>query len=656
MFETLLIANRGEIACRVIATARRMGLRTVAVYSSADEGARHVALADAAVWIGPAPARESYLCGEAIIEAARRESAQAIHPGYGFLSENAEFAERCAAAGVVFVGPPPAAMRAMGGKSAAKALMQRAGVALVPGYHGEDQAPETLLNAARDIGYPVLLKASAGGGGRGMRVVESEAEFAENWARARGEARAAFGDDRLLVEKYLTHPRHIEVQVFADMHGTIVSLFERDCSVQRRHQKVVEEAPAPLVDAAMREGLSRAAIAAARAVNYVGAGTVEFIHQDGEFYFMEMNTRLQVEHPVTEFVTGLDLVEWQLRVAAGEVLPADFVPAMPRGHAIEVRVCAEDPARDFMPATGRISLLEEPVADAHVRVDGGVRVGDAVTAHYDSLLGKLIVWDVDRDAALSRLRGALDAYRLLGVRTNLALLRGIAADEEFALGAVDTGYIGRHPALLMEAHDMVGEQRALCAAALLAMAPPVEAWSPWEVADGWRLNGVAMAEVWLRVGGGAVVRVEAARDGAYWRLRIGQNEVRARLEQLAAGDAVLAQPGGRTRLRLVRVGQRVTVIDRAAEHEVEIADRLAPPEEVGPADARLTAPTPARVVAVLVREGDVVKKGQTLLVLEAMKVETKFTAPRSGKVTKLNAQENTQIAEGTTLLELEDTQ
>ena len=403
MFSKILIANRGEIACRVMTTARRMGIATVAVFSDADAEARHVDMADEAYFIGPPPARESYLRGDAIIEVARRAGAEAIHPGYGFLSENADFANACAAAGIVFIGPPPSAIRAMGSKAAAKVLMERSGVPLVPGYHGDDQSAGVIATEAARIGYPVLLKASAGGGGKGMRVVERPDMLTEAVERARGEARASFGDDHLLVEKYLTHPRHIEVQVFGDTHGNIISLFERDCSIQRRHQKVLEESPAPFIKPEQRRALGDAAIAAARAVDYVGAGTVEFIYEDDRFYFMEMNTRLQVEHPVTEFVTGLDLVEWQLRVASGERLPLLADDLHMRGHAIEARICAENPSADFMPATGPVRFLREPAPSEHVRVDTGFRQGDSVTPYYDSMIAKLIVWDIDRPAALRRL-------------------------------------------------------------------------------------------------------------------------------------------------------------------------------------------------------------------------------------------------------------
>ena len=417
MFRTILIANRGEIACRVIATARRMGVATVAIYSDADVQARHVEMADEAYAIGPAPARQSYLRADAILDVARRSGAEAIHPGYGFLSENADFAEACAEAGIVFIGPRPASIRAMGSKAASKTLMEQAGVALVPGYHGTAQDFSTLQAAADEIGYPVLLKASAGGGGRGMRVVSDPNELADAIDRAKGEARASFGDDALLIEKYLQRPRHIEVQVFGDMHGNIVSLFERDCSVQRRHQKVVEESPAPSITAEQRHSLGNAAIAAARAVDYVGAGTVEFIAEHEQFYFMEMNTRLQVEHPVTEFVTGQDLVEWQLRVAAGERLPLLQHDLRITGHAIEVRICAEDPVHDFRPSTGRITHLRQPPADAHTRIDTGIREGDLITPNYDSMIAKLIVYGSDRQAALRRMARALSQYEIAGPQT-----------------------------------------------------------------------------------------------------------------------------------------------------------------------------------------------------------------------------------------------
>src|SRR5712671_561341 len=451
MFSKILIANRGEIACRVIRTARQMGIATVAVYSDADANALHVAMADEARRIGPPPARESYLNIAAIIEAARRSGAEAIHPGYGFLSENPDFAEACAKAGLVFIGPPAAAIRAMGSKAAAKALMEGHGVPVVPGYHGEAQDAASLAAEAERIGYPVLIKASAGGGGRGMRIVTRADEFARALVGAKREAAGAFGDDRILLERYLERPRHIEVQVFGDTQGNIVHLWERDCSIQRRHQKIVEEAPAPGLDKARREKLGEMAVAAARAVGYVGAGTVEFIAEDGamkNFYFMEMNTRLQVEHPVTEAVTGLDLVEWQIRVAAGEPLPLCQPDLVLRGHAIEARLYAEDPERGFLPQTGTLHGLRFPPSRL-ARVDTGVRQGDTITPFYDPMIAKIIAWGEDRAAAVGRLRRALAETAVLGVKTNLEFLALVAEHPEFASGAVDTGFIERHRASLM---------------------------------------------------------------------------------------------------------------------------------------------------------------------------------------------------------------
>ncbi len=450
MFSRILIANRGEIACRVIRTARRMGIDTVAIYSEADEGAMHVAMADEARLIGPAPPRESYLNIDRVVAAARDSGAEAMHPGYGFLSENAEFAEACAAAGIVFIGPSPDAIRAMGSKAAAKALMEAHGVPVVPGYHGADQDDSLLLAEAEGIGFPVIIKASAGGGGRGMRVVADAGEFARALDGARREAKGAFGDDTMLIERYLERPRHIEVQIFGDSHGNIVHLFERDCSIQRRHQKIVEEAPAPGLTQERRLYIGEAAVAAARAVDYVGAGTVEFIAEDGaeRFYFMEMNTRLQVEHPVTEAVTGLDLVEWQFRIAAGERLPLRQEEIALSGHAIEVRLYAENPARGFLPATGTLHRLHWPQGEA-IRVDTGVRPGDTVTPFYDPMIAKIIAHGSDRATARARLARALADTALLGVATNLGFLARIVADADFAAGAVDTGFIERRRAALL---------------------------------------------------------------------------------------------------------------------------------------------------------------------------------------------------------------
>ena len=644
MFSKILIANRGEIACRVMATARRMGVATVAVYSEADADALHVAQADEAYAIGPAPARQSYLRGDAIIQVALRAGAEAIHPGYGFLSENADFAEACGAAGIVFIGPRPGSIRAMGSKAEAKALMQRSGVPLVPGYHGDAQSLDVLTAEAGRIGYPVLLKASAGGGGRGMRVVEREGDLAEALERARGEARASFGDERMLVEKYLTRPRHIEVQVFADTFGNCVSLFERDCSIQRRHQKVVEESPGPCITVEQRRALGEAAIAAARAVDYVGAGTVEFIYEDERFYFMEMNTRLQVEHPVTEFVTGCDLVEWQLRVAAGERLPRLQDELAMHGHAIEVRICAEDPERDFMPATGRVTWLRQPAATADVRIDTGIREGDAITPNYDSMIAKLIVWGEDRPAALRRMRQALAGYELVGPRTNLDLLRRIVADAAFAAGDFDTGFIGRNPQLV--------EPRGMAAPAVLAAAclselaqAAVDPGDPWGVGDGWRVNGGAAADVVLLHGAERVHVVARAAPGGAWLLDLPAGVVTARLQ-----DGGVTVDGVRHRLRVVRDGDALTVIAGGVNTVFERVDRLAAPQSEAAGEAKLVAPTPARVDRVFVSPGDAVVKGQKLLILEAMKVETIFSAPRDGVVESVHVRADELIREGAQLI------
>ncbi len=649
MFKRILIANRGEIACRIIRTARKMGVATVAIYSDADRQALHVEQADEAYCVGAAPARASYLQQDKILDAARRSGAQAVHPGYGFLSENAEFAQACGDHGLVWIGPPPTAIRAMGNKSAAKALMEQSGVPLVPGYHGEDQADEVLVRAAARIGYPVLIKASAGGGGRGMRVVERDADFVEALGRARGEARSAFGDDRMLVEKYLTRPRHIEVQVFGDTHGEIISLFERDCSVQRRHQKVLEEAPAPFITSEQRRALGEAAVSAARAVNYVGAGTVEFIYEDERFYFMEMNTRLQVEHPVTEMVTGLDLVEWQLRVASGESLAPMRERLALRGHAIEARICAENPAQDFRPATGRIAALCQPAATDHLRIDTGVREGDEVTPHYDSMLAKLIVWGSDRSDALWKMGVALDGYALAGPHTNLALLRRLVAHPAFQAGGADTGLIPRHPELL--APEPPPEPAIWAAAALsaLGVGSTATAQDPWASLDGWRLNLPAQADIALEHSGVRVdVTAHRQPDGA-WRVGVGPETVQARF--LTHGDhAELEMDGVRWRVRVVHAPGQVIVLHGGRAAAFSILDRLAPPQDAAASDALLVAHTPARVAGVFVRAGEAVQRGQKLLTLEAMKVETSFTAPRDGVVEAVHVKPDELVQEGMRLV------
>jgi 3-methylcrotonyl-CoA carboxylase alpha subunit len=649
MFKKILIANRGEIACRVIATARKMGIITVAVYSEADAQSRHVALADEAYPIGPAPARQSYLVTEAILDAAKRSGAQAIHPGYGFLSENAAFADACAAAGVVFIGPPAAAIRAMGSKSAAKALMEKSGVPLVPGYHGENQDLATLTAAADRIGYPVLLKASAGGGGKGMRVVETHAGLQAALEGAKREALASFGDDRMLVERYLTRPRHIEIQVFADTHGDCVSLFERDCSIQRRHQKVLEEAPAPGMHPARRAAMGEAAIAAARAVGYVGAGTVEFIAEGNAFYFMEMNTRLQVEHPVTEMITGQDLVEWQLRVAFGERLPRTQAQLHINGHAIEARVYAEDPARDFLPSIGTLTHLHQPTETPNIRVDTGVREGDAISPHYDPMIAKLIVWGEDRAAALQRLSQALAEYQVVGVQTNLALLRAIAGHPAFGAGTFDTGFIGRHAEVLMP--PVTAASPAILAAAMLTMmadpvptSPSEDQHSPWNTPDAWRMNGAGYQVLTLRDGETVMtIRAEPGPDGV--RLTLPTGPVLARPEPNG-----LRLDGVAYRLRVVRQGEAIIVIQHASNHILHPVDQLAPPASAASGGGKVMAPIPGRVVRILVAPGDSVLRGAALLVIEAMKMELTLSAPMDGVVATIRPAVDEMVQEGTELV------
>jgi 3-methylcrotonyl-CoA carboxylase alpha subunit len=653
MFSTLLIANRGEIACRVIRTARRMGLRTVAVFSDADARALHVALADTAVRLGPAPARESYLNIPALLHAARATGAKAIHPGYGFLSENADFAEACAAAGLVFVGPPPAAIRAMGSKAAAKALMERAGVPLVPGYHGDDQSDATLREAAARIGFPVLVKASAGGGGKGMKIARDAGELDEALALARGEAASAFGDDRLLLERYLTQPRHIEIQVFADTHGNVVHLFERDCSIQRRHQKVIEEAPAPGMTAARRAAMGKAACDAARAIGYVGAGTVEFIAEGDAFHFMEMNTRLQVEHPVTEAITGQDLVEWQLRVAAGATLPLAQDQLAISGHAIEVRLYAEDPSRDFAPSVGTLRHLALPDGQG-VRVDAGVRSGDSIPIHYDPMIAKLIAHGADREEARRRLLRALSATAVAGVRTNLPLLRAIAAHPAFAAARLDTGFIARFPDLLAVAP---GAPPAALAAAVLRLlrdepsTDPADPHSPWGRADAWRLNGEGWQDFALV--DGEATHALRAHLGAVTALDLPEGRVAIEGARWG-GDAVSFILGGvAARATVLREGDAITVIMDGTTHDLRHLDPRAPSGEADSAGGRVVAPMPGRVLQILVRPGDTVARGAVLLVLEAMKVQMRITAPAEGVVAAIRCAIGDLVEDGAELVTLD---
>ncbi|MGL4410040.1 MAG: acetyl-CoA carboxylase biotin carboxylase subunit, partial [Zoogloea sp.] len=643
MFTKILIANRGEIACRVIKTARRLGIKTVAVYSEADAGARHVRLADEAVLIGPAPARESYLVIERIIAAARQTGAQAIHPGYGFLSENEDFCAACEAAGIVFIGPPVAAIHAMGSKSEAKKLMEAARVPLTPGYHGDNQVPDFLRTQADAIGYPVLIKAAAGGGGKGMRLVEQGADFLDALASCQREARASFGSDHVLVEKYITRPRHIEIQVFGDTHGNYVYLFERDCSVQRRHQKVLEEAPAPGMSPERRAAMGQAAVEAARAVGYVGAGTVEFIaQQDGSFYFMEMNTRLQVEHPVTEMITGLDLVEWQLRVAAGEPLPLNQEQLSIHGHALEARIYAEDPAKGFLPATGRLVHLAPPEESAHVRVDTGVEEGDAISPHYDPMIAKLIVWDVNRDRALARMLQALADYRVVGVANNIEFLSRLTACPAFAGADLDTGLIEREKDYLFPA-EAEAPREAWLAVALAELlrtqtradrdaAGHAEPASPWHLQDGWRLNAAPRRRLIFRLGEvQKTVDVEPVGAGAYALVLDGRSSrVSGSLNPRGLLRAEL--DGLRTRITVVQAGEKRHVFAHGRAWAFACVDPLHFQSEGSGTEGGLLAPMPGKVIALVATPGARVEKGAPLLILEAMKMEHTITAPSSGTV------------------------
>ena len=621
MISTLLIANRGEIACRVIRTARRMGIATVAVYSDADAGAAHVAMADKAVHIGPAPARESYLRADAILAAAKETGADAVHPGYGFLSENAEFAEACAQAGLIFVGPPADAIRAMGLKDRAKALMAKAGVAVVPGYLGDDQVPERLAKEAGKIGYPVLIKAVAGGGGKGMRKVEAGSEFAAALESAKRESKSSFGDDRVLIEKYVTRPRHIEVQVFADSHGNAVYLFERDCSLQRRHQKVIEEAPAPGMPEKMRAAMGEAAVKAALAVGYVGAGTVEFIAdaseglKDDRFWFMEMNTRLQVEHPVTEAITGLDLVEWQLRVASGEKLPKSQKDLRIDGHAVEVRLYAEDPDNGFLPSIGTLERLRLP---EDVRVDSGVREGDAVTPYYDPMIAKVIAHDATREGAIAKLADALSRAEIAGLRTNNAFLIRALRSSDFVTGDIDTGFIDRHIGELVP-HNEPDVDILTAAARFVADESSTTSFDPWNARDGFRLGGKARQGIEFFVGDKRIlVQIDGPASPGIHLLRLANGAIAA----MRHGETFVIRPFDPF---------------EAAEHGGEAADRV-------------VTPMPGKIIQVLVKAGDKVKRGQPLAMLEAMKMEHTLSAPADATVETVDVSPGDQVAAETAVV------
>lgn len=630
--DTLLVANRGEIACRVMRTAKALGLTTVAVHSAIDRDARHVREADLAVDLGGAKPADSYLQVDKLIAAARASGAQAIHPGYGFLSENAGFARAVEDAGLVFLGPPASAIDAMGSKSAAKALMETAGVPLVPGYHGEAQDLETFRAASDRIGYPVLLKAAAGGGGKGMKVVESQAQLGEALESARREAQSAFGDARMLVEKYVLKPRHVEIQVFADRHGNCLYLNERDCSIQRRHQKVVEEAPAPGLTPALRQAMGEAAVKAAQAIGYVGAGTVEFLlDARGEFFFMEMNTRLQVEHPVTEAITGLDLVAWQIRVARGEPLPLRQEQVPLDGHAIEVRLYAEDPDNDFLPATGTLQVYREPAPGPGRRVDSGVAEGDSVSPFYDPMLGKLIAWGENREEARQRLLAMLGETRIGGVRTNLAFLRRVLAHPAFADAELDTGFIARHQSdLLPPAADLPDAFWQAAARAFLASEPARrredDPHSPWSAGDGWRAGGAASRALTL------VCREQRRRVA----IEASDNSGLRRAEQaIRQGDTLYLDWQGET--------LAVTRFDPIAAADASHTQQ-----------GGLHAPMNGSIVRILVEAGQTVEAGTALVVLEAMKMEHSIRAPHAGVVKSLYCREGELVSEGTVLVELEE--
>ncbi len=658
MIGKLLIANRGEIAVRIIRTARRMGVATVAVYSDADAKALHVALADEAVRIGPAAPSESYLDQGAILDAARRTGADAIHPGYGFLSENPDFVDAVGRAGLIFVGPPAEAIRAMGLKDRAKILMEEAGVPVVPGYHGEGQDPDFLRETAAEIGFPVLIKARAGGGGKGMRRVDREADFAAALDSAQAEARTAFGDPACLIEKYVATPRHIEVQIFADSHGNCVHLFERDCSLQRRHQKVIEEAPAPGMTPEMRGAMVTAAVRAAQAVGYVGAGTVEFIADasggldpDG-FFFMEMNTRLQVEHPVTEAITGLDLVEWQLRVAAGHTLPLTQSDLAIDGHSVEARLYAEDPAKDFLPATGRLSTLRFPPEGPDLRIDSGVRAGDAISPHYDPMIAKVIVHGPDRAAALGALARALGATVTGDSVTNRAFLCRLLSDPDVVAGRVETGLIARKQDALTAAPETDAEAMALAALAVVVL-PPALATGPFDALRDFRLHGPARQTIRFDDGTGTmqVATVSTGADGARTVATPLGEVVFARVSRPDPETLEAISGGVRRRIFVAVTGRSILVQREGVAQTFMLYDAIVAKAEA--AGDSIAAPMTGTVRRVAARPGDPVEKGQALLMLEAMKMEHTLTAPRDGTVAEVLVAEGDQVEDGALLLSLE---
>jgi 3-methylcrotonyl-CoA carboxylase alpha subunit len=655
MFTKILIANRGEIACRVITTARRMGIKTVAVYSDADAHAKHVAMADEAVHIGGAQPKESYLRGDAVIAACKATGAQAVHPGYGFLSENEDFAAALAKENIVFIGPPASAIAAMGSKSAAKALMEKAAVPLTPGYHGDNQDPAFLQREADKIGYPVIIKAAAGGGGKGMRVVQSAKEFADALASCKREAVNAFADDHVLVEKYVTRPRHIEIQVFADTLGNAVYCFERDCSLQRRHQKVLEEAPAPGMAPERRKSMGEAAVAAAKAVGYVGAGTVEFIaDQQGTFYFMEMNTRLQVEHPVTEMIIDHDLVEWQLRVAAGEPLPVKQEDLRIHGHAIEARVYAEHPDGGFLPSTGTLSHLHFPAhvsftRNANVRVDSGVRSGDAITPFYDPMIAKLIVWGEDRAQALARLAAALDATHIVGPKTNVAFLARCVRNAAFAKGDVHTGLIEQEKAHLLPEPTAPSHRATLLAIAkVLGGEQAQDSHDPWNARNGWRI-GTPATRTFVFAHDTGELHATVTYGRHHYAVAAGEITTTFSFESKGSAQTV-ATPCDQFHGTVILRGEELHVFENGLTTVLTLADPLAHAGEDAGEGGRLTAPMPGRIVAVLAQQGSKVAKGTPLIVMEAMKMEHTIAAPADGELQEVLFTVGDQVTEGAQLV------
>lgn len=652
MLNKVLIANRGEIACRIIHTAREMGIQTVAVYSDADRNAQHVKLADEAVHIGAAPSNESYLCIDKIIAAAKRTGAEAVHPGYGFLAENETFAEALEQAGLIFVGPPVAAIQAMGSKSAAKTIMAKAGVPLVPGYHGDDQADELLRAESDKMGYPVLLKAAYGGGGKGMRIISHANEFDEALASARRESKAAFSNDKMLVEKYITQPRHVEVQVFCDKHGNAIYLAERDCSVQRRHQKVVEEAPAPGLTAETRQAMGEAAVRAAKAINYVGAGTVEFLlDSSGSFYFMEMNTRLQVEHPITEMITGVDLVDWQLRVAAGETLPMEQSDVEFGGHAFEARIYAENPDDNFMPSTGVLEHLRFPIESTYTRIDSGVIEGDEVSTFYDPMIAKVIVWDEDRDSALRRLQLALRETHIVGVTTNTDYIHRIATHPEFVKGNVSTHFIDDYAKDLVVHHsddDTADAIAVIAVHAALQHPATVASENPWDSLSGWQVNAPTHYPVSLLVSEELQHFSVTHTEQGYFVAELD------RTVQLMDNHYVSVN-GLRFSARFVACSKGYTLFTAKGRFDAAAYDALAElthEEEAG----SMTAPMNGTIVAVNVAAGDPVEEGQALVIMEAMKMEYTIRAPFNGVVEQVFFHAGELVSDGAELVSLAATE